>query len=186
MSGQRWPYAPAVVLIGPMAAGKTSVGRALAARLDLEFADLDALIVAEDGRSIPEIFETDGEEAFRDLEAAVLAEALAGHRGVLALGGGAVVRPASGELLRGGPIVWLRISEDAVARRLSGGRGRPMLAGVDALQRWRDVSAAREPVYRDLHRWQVDTDRGSPKAVAHLITDMMEEDLLPVPKEKRS
>jgi len=180
----RWRHAPAVVLIGPMAAGKTSVGRALASRLDLEFADLDVLIEARSGRSIPEIFETDGEAAFRDLEASVLVEALATHHGVLALGGGAAMRPASGELLRGGPIVWLRISDEAVARRISGGRGRPMLAGADALQRWRDVTAAREPVYRDLSRWQIDTDRGSPKAVARLITDMMEEDLLPVPKEK--
>lgn len=182
----RWPHAPAVVLVGPMAAGKTSVGRALASRLDLDFADLDALIVAESGRSIPEIFESDGESAFRDLEAAVLAEALAAHRGVLALGGGAAMRPDSGELLRGGPIVWLRISEETAARRLAGGKGRPLLDGQDALQRWRDVSTAREPVYRDLHRWQIDAGSGSPRAVARLITDMMEEDLLPVPEEKHS
>lgn len=87
---------PLAILIGPMAAGKTSVGRALASRLDVPFADLDALIVEADGRTIPEIFAADGEAAFRELEAATLARALQEHPGVLSLGGGAPCTPPPG------------------------------------------------------------------------------------------
>ena len=76
-----------------MAAGKTSVGRALAARLGVPFADLDALIVQETGRTIPDIFRLEGEQAFRDREAAALVRALEHQRGVLSLGGGAPMHP---------------------------------------------------------------------------------------------
>ncbi|MDN5821771.1 MAG: shikimate kinase, partial [Brachybacterium sp.] len=96
---------PLAILIGPMAAGKTSVGRALASRLEGPFADLDALIVEADGRAIPEIFADGGETAFRELEAATLARALEEHPGVLSLGGGAPLHPPSRERLRGAPVI---------------------------------------------------------------------------------
>ena len=120
---------PLAILIGPMAAGKTSVGRALASRLEVPFADLDALIVEADGRSIPEIFAADGENTFRELEAATLARALLEHPGILSLGGGAPMHPASAERLRGGPVIWLDVDEAIAARRLAHGSGRPLLQG---------------------------------------------------------
>ncbi|MFC7374387.1 shikimate kinase [Brachybacterium sp. GCM10030268] len=176
---------PAVILLGPMGAGKTSVGRELAARLDMQFADLDALIVEEAGRSIPEIFAADGEAGFRELEAGVLARALETHGGVLALGGGAVMTPASRDRLRGGPVVLLEVDDETVARRLGRGAGRPMLTGQDPLQRWRELSLERDPVYRELARWRVDARRGSSATVARTITDMLGEDLLARPEKER-
>ncbi|GAA1330821.1 shikimate kinase [Brachybacterium rhamnosum] len=160
---------PLVILMGPMAAGKTSVGRSLAGRLGVPFADLDELIVAAAGRGIPEIFEDRGEEGFRALEAEVLARALEERPGVLALGGGAPLRPESGERLRGRPVVLLEIDEQAAARRLGRGAGRPMLAGDDPLERWRRLMEERGPVYRDLAAHRVDAGRGSPGHVARTI-----------------
>ncbi|MGP5087338.1 shikimate kinase [Brachybacterium tyrofermentans] len=176
---------PAVILLGPMGAGKTSVGRELAARLDVPFDDLDAMIVAEAGRPIPAIFESEGEAGFRELEAAVLERALASCRGVLSLGGGAPLHPASRERLRGGPVVLLEIDERTATSRIGRGHGRPMLAGgADPMVRWRELARARGPVYRELARWSVDTGRGSAAYVARAITDMMGRDLLSLPEEE--
>ncbi|HEU0087639.1 MAG TPA: shikimate kinase, partial [Pseudonocardiaceae bacterium] len=82
---------PAVVLVGPPGAGKSTIGALLAERLDTDFVDVDELIVARTGRSISDIFTSDGEPVFRELEQAEVVQALARHRGVLALGGGAVL-----------------------------------------------------------------------------------------------
>lgn len=160
---------PLVILMGPMAAGKTAVGRSLAARLGVPFADLDALIVEADGRSIPEIFAADGEDAFRALEARVLAHALAEHEGVLALGGGAPMRAESAAALRGRPVVLLEVSEHVASRRLARGAGRPMLSGTDPMARWRELAAERGPTYRELAAHRVDAGRGSPAHVARTI-----------------
>ncbi|MGP5079142.1 shikimate kinase [Brachybacterium alimentarium] len=178
---------PAVILLGPMGAGKTSVGRVLAARLEVPFDDLDAMIVAEAGRPIPEIFRTEGEPGFRELEAQMLARALKTCRGVLALGGGAAMHPASRELLRGGPLVLLEISPELAAVRLGRGCGRPLLAGdADPMVRWRELALERDPVHQDLARWRIDAGRGSAAAVARGITDMMGQDLLAAPEKEDS
>lgn len=169
---------PLAILIGPMAAGKTSVGRALASRLGVGFVDLDALIVAEAGRSIPEIFAAQGEPAFRALEADVLARTLREHDGVLSLGGGAPVHPASAELLRGRPVVLLEVDEQVAGRRLARGAGRPMLAGEDPLARWRELAALRGESYRDLAVCRVDSGHGSPAYVARTIITSLQ---LPLP-----
>lgn len=164
------------VLIGPMAAGKTAVGRELARRRGEPFADLDTLIVETDGRTIPQIFAEDGEGCFRDLEARLLADALATRAGVLSLGGGAPVRPESAALLRGLPVVLLRVDEETVATRLRRTQDRPMLVGEDPMQRWRDITAERMPHYRDVARWVVDTHRQPPAALARRIHDLIRED----------
>lgn len=164
------------VLIGPMAAGKTAVGRELARRLGEPFADLDALIVESAGKPIPQIFAEDGEECFRDLEARLLAETLATRTGVLALGGGAPIRSESGELLRGLPVVLLQVDEETVATRLHRTRDRPMLAGEDPMRRWREITAGRMAHYRDVARWEVDSSRRPPAAIARTIHDLIRED----------
>jgi len=167
---------PLAILIGPMAAGKTSVGRALASRLDVPFADLDALIVEADGRTIPEIFAADGETAFREIEAAALARALVEHPGVLSLGGGAPLHPSSRELLRGAPVIFLDIDESIAARRLMHGAGRPMLQGSDPMARWRELATQREPCYRELAALRIDSGHGSPSRVARAILATLELD----------
>lgn len=175
---------PIVILIGPMGAGKTSVGRELATRLDVDFADLDSLIVETEGRSIPEIFDAEGEDGFREIEASVLSRALREHRGVLALGGGAPMHPASRELLRGRRLVLLEVSERVAARRLGRGHGRPMLSsGGDPMGRWRELLELRGPVFRDLARWRIDAGAGSASAVARTITDTLQRDLLSCDEE---
>ena len=100
---------PAVVLVGPPGAGKTTVGRLLAARWGVAFADTDDLVEARAGRAIADIFTGDGEPAFRALEREAVAEALAAHTGVLALGGGAVQAEQTREALAGHPVVLLTV-----------------------------------------------------------------------------
>lgn len=165
---------PRVILIGPMGAGKTSVGRTLASRLRVGFADLDALIVAADGRSIPDIFAADGESGFRALESAMLARALDEHEGILALGGGTPMLPAARELLAGRPVVLLEVDERAAARRLLRGSGRPMLTGEDPMARWRQLLAERGPVYRELAAHHVDASNGSAGHVARTIIETLQ------------
>lgn len=171
---------PLVILIGPMAAGKTSVGRALAARLRVDFTDLDALIVEATGRSIPTLFAEEGEPAFRELESQTLARALTDCDGVLSLGGGAPMHPTSAELLRGLPVVLLEVEERIAARRLSYGAGRPMLEGRDPMARWRELAEERGERYREVAAHRIDSGHGSPARVARTIIRSLQ---LPLPAD---
>lgn len=171
---------PLVILIGPMAAGKTSVGRALASRLGVDFADLDALIVEAAGRSIPTLFAEEGEPAFRELESRTLARALTDCDGVLSLGGGAPVHPTSAALLRGLPVVLLEVEEHIAARRLSYGTGRPMLEGRDPMARWRELAEERGDRYREVAAHRIDSGHGSPARVARTIIRTLQ---LPLPTD---
>lgn len=177
---------PLAILIGPMAAGKTSVGRALASRLEVPFADLDALIVDAAGCSIPEIFAAEGEARFREIEAETLARALTEHPGVLSLGGGAPLHPASRERLRGAPVIFLDIDESIAARRISHGSGRPMLQGEDPMARWRELTVERGPVYRELAALRIDSGHGSPSRVARAIITALQGDLTNHPEKETS
>ncbi|NMA76689.1 MAG: shikimate kinase [Actinomycetales bacterium] len=177
---------PLAILIGPMAAGKTSVGRSLASQLGVEFADLDALIVETAGRSIPELFTQEGEPAFRELEAQSLARALAEHRGVLSLGGGAPMHPRAPAQLRGRPVVLLEVAESVAERRLAHGAGRPMLEGQDPMARWRELAQARGPRYRALAAHRIDSGHGSAHRVARTIIRTLQLDLPTGPEKETS
>jgi shikimate kinase len=120
---------PVLVLVGSPGAGKSSVGRRVAQRLKVPFADTDALIEAAAGKSVSDIFVDEGEAAFRDLEVAAVARALTEHSGVLSLGGGAVMRTETRDALRGRRVVWLRVSLSDAAHRVGLNTARPLLLG---------------------------------------------------------
>lgn len=150
---------PHIVLIGPMGAGKSTLGAALAARLGLAFVDLDERIATAAGKSIPDIFAAEGEAGFRVRETRALAAALAGPACVLATGGGVVLAEANRDALRdGGLVVYLQVAADAQLRRVAGDRNRPLLAVDDPAARLAELQARREPLYRELARITLDTD----------------------------
>ena len=119
---------PAAVVVGPPGAGKTTVGRPLAERLGVPFHDVDAAVEAAEGRSISDIFVDDGEAAFRDLERAEVARALAEEPGVVALGGGAVMDPLSEAALDGHTVVFLDVAIADASKRIGFDRSRPLLS----------------------------------------------------------
>lgn len=154
-----------IVLIGPMGAGKTTVGRLVAGRLGTTVRDTDHDVEATAGRAISEIFVDDGEQAFRALERAAVAEALATHDGVLALGGGAVLDPGTRELLAGHDVVYLRVGLSDAVKRVGLGTGRPLLLG-NVRGRIKTLLDERTPVYESVATLVVDTDGRSPEDVA--------------------
>lgn len=157
-----------LVLVGPMAAGKTSVGRRIARLLNVAFIDTDKRVVAEHG-PIPDIFAVHGEAHFRELERAAVASAIS-DGGVISLGGGAVTDAGTRELLSRHPVVFLTVSEAAVADRIRGA-GRPLLAGDDdPVQRWKDIFAERREWYESVADLTVDTSRRPMRRIAEEIT----------------
>jgi shikimate kinase len=159
---------PVLVLVGPPAAGKTTVGRLVAARLGVDFTDTDELVVAKAGKPVADIFVDSGEEAFRELEAAAVADALIGTGGVLALGGGAVLSAATRRLLAGHPVVFLATGVPAAAARVGLNRDRPLLLG-NPRQQLRALLDARLPLYREVAVATVETDELSPDEVADAV-----------------
>ncbi|MGW5612170.1 shikimate kinase, partial [Streptomyces sp. NPDC003877] len=137
-------------------------------RLGVAYRDTDDDIVAEQGRTIAEIFVDEGEPAFRAIEARAVARALAGHDGVLALGGGAVLDARTRELLSGLPVVFLDADAGEAVRRIGQDPGRPLLAG-DPHRRWRALAAARRPLYAEVARAVVDTGGRTPEGVAEAV-----------------
>jgi shikimate kinase len=160
---------PAAILIGPPGAGKSTVGPLLAALLGVEFLDADAAIEARAGKPVSDIFIDDGEPAFRDLERAAVADAIAGHPGVLALGGGAVLDPGTQELLAGLPVVYLETGFAAAAKRVGMDKPRPLLLGNPRGQ-LRALLEQRLPVYRSLAWLTVSTDGRPPDDIAAEIS----------------
>lgn len=156
-----------VVLVGPMGAGKTSVGRQVAKRLGVGFIDTDKRIAAEHG-PIPNVFETRGEAHFRELEQAAVAKALR-DGGVISLGGGAVSSAETRELLRQHPVVFLAVTQEAVADRIRTG-GRPLLAGDDdPLERWNQIYEQRRGWYEEVADVTFDTSRRPMQRIAEEI-----------------
>jgi shikimate kinase len=158
------------VLVGLPGTGKSSTGRRLAKILVLPFADSDDLVEATAGRTVAEIFATEGEAAFRAAERAAIVHALADADGVLALGGGALgsdeVRAAVAE--SGVPVVLLRARTETLVERLGDGAGRPLLAG-DPAERLARLAAERGSVYDAVATLAVDTDGRTPSQVAATI-----------------
>lgn len=156
-----------VILIGPMGSGKTTVGRALAPRLGLEFVDLDQEIEQRCGVEVSLIFEIEGEAGFRARESAMLEELSAREDMLLATGGGSVLNPSNRQRLRSmGLVVWLQTSVDQQLRRLARDRRRPLLQAPDRRQRLEDMAAERDPLYRECAHLVVRSAGVSPARMA--------------------
>ena len=172
---------PLVVIVGPPASGKTTVGTALATALGVAFRDTDSDIVDSTGTSVADLFVTHGEPHFRNLEEQAVARALTEHDGVLALGGGAVTSAASRELLvrygrRGGMVVWLDVDVASAAKRVGLSRDRPLLA-VNPRAMLRQMLAIRAPLYAEVATHTVTTSGRKP-------ADILAEVLAAVPTER--
>lgn len=155
---------PVVVLIGPPGAGKTTVGRLVAAYLGLPFTDTDQLIEIEQQLSISDIFVEQGEAHFRELETDAVARAVAGG-GVVAVGGGAPMTPATAELLQALPVAFLSVAVSDAAGRIGFSGARPLLA-VNPRATWTRMMADRRPAYEGLATWVVATGGRTAEDVA--------------------
>ncbi|PJE95042.1 shikimate kinase [Streptomyces carminius] len=164
--------APAVVLVGPPGAGKTTVGTVLARRLGVALRDTDADIEAAAGRPIPDIFVQDGEEHFRELERRAVRAAVTGHDGVVSLGGGAVLDAGTRALLAGLPVVFLDVALADAVRRVGLDAPRPLLA-VNPRQQWRTLMEQRRPLYTEVARATVTTAGRDPEEVAQAVLDAL-------------
>lgn len=164
---------PLVVLVGPMGSGKSTVGELIAQQLGVSYRDTDADIVAAQGREISDIFVDDGEPYFRELEREAVAAAVAGHEGVLALGGGAVLDEKTRELLSGLPVAYLSMDVEEAVKRVGLGAARPLLA-VNPRRQWRELMDARRPLYTEVARVVVATDERTPEEVAQAVLDALE------------
>ncbi len=148
----------AAVLLGFMGAGKSSVGRIVARRLGADFVDVDVRIESAAGRSVTEIFASQGEEVFREMEAEAIRDAVSAPGRVVAAGGGAFIDPGNRALLREyAPVVFLDASPETVIARLSRDASRPLLQGGNREARVRELMARRRPFYAEADV-TVDTD----------------------------
>lgn len=166
-------YSP-VFLVGARGTGKTTVARLLAGRLSWGWLDADELLEKRAGCSIRELFDTAGEAAFRDLESAVLDELCQCKRLVIATGGGVVLRPANRQRLReAGRIVWLTGDAATLWQRLqqddSTAARRPNLTAQGGLAEVQEVLRVREPLYREVAAFSVDTSGRTPDEVAAAV-----------------
>ena len=165
--------APHLILVGPMGAGKSCIGRRLAAHFGLPFADADRAIEQRAGTSVTAIFDIEGEAGFRARERATLAEILGGNGGVLlATGGGAVLDAGNRRLLsERGFVVHLDVGVDQQLHRLARDHTRPLLARVDREQVLQDLAESRAPLYAEIADLRFDTDHlSAADAAARLAT----------------
>ncbi|MFF3503181.1 shikimate kinase [Streptomyces sp. NPDC003247] len=155
---------PVVVLVGPMGVGKSTVGQLLAERLGVGYRDTDDDIVAEQGRTIAEILVDEGESAFRAIEKQAVHQALAGHEGVLALGGGAVLDADTRALLAGLRVVYLSMDVEEAVKRPGLDAPRPLLA-VSPRKQWRELMEAHRHRYESIATAVVATGGRTPEGV---------------------
>jgi shikimate kinase len=163
---------PRVVLVGPMGAGKSTVGRLLAERWDVAFRDTDDDVEQAEGRTISDIFVEDGEARFRSLERAAVARAVAEHAGVLAVGGGAVMAEETRAVLGEHRVVFLRVGLSDAAARVGLGASRPLLLG-NVRGTMKALLDERTPVYESVAVAVVDTDGRTPDEVADAVVEAL-------------
>jgi shikimate kinase len=174
------PHAiPNIFLIGPMGAGKTTIGRRLALALRREFLDSDQEIEQRAGASIPLIFELEGESGFRVREKTVIAELTQRPEIVLATGGGAILDPENRRCLTGrGLVVYLRASVDEQLRRTRQDDNRPLLQTPNPRARLAELFRQRDPLYREAADWTILTEDRPLGQVTREILRRLDEDRL--------
>ena len=162
---------PNLILVGPMGAGKTSIGRRLAERFSLEFVDADHAIVEDTGQSIAEIFEHGGEAEFRAIEKRVMGELLQRRGLLLSTGGGAILDPDNRTLIaQTGFVVYLQVGVAEQIARLKRDKSRPLLQRPDREQVLDQMAQVRDPLYRQIADLTVNTEHFTPaEATAHLV-----------------
>jgi shikimate kinase len=163
-----------IFLVGPMGAGKSTIGRLLASELNLSFRDSDRVIEERTGADIPWIFDMEGEEGFRERETAVLTELAAETNVVIATGGGIILREENRSIMKSaGHVCYLTASIDQLVERTSRDKKRPLLQVDNPRQKIIDLLALRDPLYRAAADFIINTDRRSPKAVAQEIAGLV-------------
>ena len=165
---------PRVVLVGPMGAGKSTVGRLLAERWGVDLRDTDRDVESAVGRTISEIFVEDGEATFRALERREVKTSLAGHEGVLSLGGGSVLDEDTQRLLAGHTVVYLQVGIADAAKRVGFDRSRPLLA-LQPRAAWVRLMDQRRGIYERLAVHCVDTAGRTPEDIAAEIVTLLED-----------
>lgn len=164
-----------IVLIGPMGAGKSTIGRQLASRLGFEFLDTDHIIEDRTGADIPWIFDVEGEEGFRARESAVLADVINDTGVVIATGGGIVTQQENRELLEThANVVYLTASIEQLVERTFKDKKRPLLQVEDPRTRIVELFETRDPLYKSVANHIVVTDRCSAKAVVQKVTNILD------------
>ncbi|QSP96091.1 shikimate kinase AroK [Marinobacter salinisoli] len=163
-----------VVLVGPMGAGKSTIGRLLARELGYQFMDSDRIIEERCGANIPWIFDVEGEEGFRQRETAMLKELSGQENAVVATGGGAVMRPENRAILKQGAVViYLKTSIEQQVERTRRDRNRPLLQNEDPEAVLRNLFAIRDPLYTGLADIVMYTDRKSPRLVVRQLVNRL-------------
>lgn len=165
-----------LILVGPMGAGKSTIGRLLAKELQLPFKDSDKEIEERTGANIPWIFDVEGETGFREREQSALAELCQEEGLVLATGGGAVLREENRRVLReGGCVIYLHASVEQQLERTSRDRNRPLLQTENPGDVLRKLFTLRDPLYRDVADLIIETDQRPPRMVMQEILDRLEQ-----------
>lgn len=163
-----------IALVGLPGSGKTSIGRHLAAHIGWEFFDSDHELERRTGTSVANIFALEGEEGFRLREQRIIEE-LSGRQVVLATGGGAVVTAATRELLKQrATVIYVRAHIDDLVHRLRHDRSRPLLQGVDARKKLSELFEQRDPLYREVAHFTLDSGRPHASALAKLAVSQLE------------
>ncbi len=162
------------IFIGPPGSGKSSIGKALSRELATSFIDTDALIVEEQGRSIPKIFAEDGEPAFRAIEREVVLKALNSNIGVISLGGGAILDEEVQNVISksSARIIYLQVGLSNVLSRISAKGDRPLVS-ADPKNQWIELVKARDPIYRKLATIEICTDNKKAHEVARELMVLM-------------
>jgi shikimate kinase len=164
-----------IFLIGPMGAGKSTIGRLLAAELNYQFKDSDRVIEEKTGADIPWIFDMEGEEGFRERETQALTELATETQMVIATGGGIILREQNRKIMKqAGVVCYLTASIDQLVERTARDKKRPLLQVEDPRQKIIDILTYREPLYLDAADHVVNTDRRSPKNVAQDIVQLIQ------------
>lgn len=174
-----------LILVGPMGAGKTTVGRLLAAELSCEFFDTDHEIQQRCGADIPWIFDVEGEDGFRQRETQMIRELSARNGAVIATGGGAVLREENRDLLReSGTVIYLSITVEQQLKRTSRDRSRPLLQRPDKEKVLREMYRQRDPLYRATADIIIRSERRGPRSVVRNIVQQVKN--LTVPLNSKS